>query len=499
MKILFTFTGKADKGTNEEGPVMSAHSKVLPELTVIFTTNKDPDDPYFKNAHKTKEALESRGYRNKYNFKGRIEIHSFDIERPNDHNGILNHLREFNYDFKKEYPTDKYYILLTPGTAQIHSCWLMLAASGEIPATLIQTNQPGQGKSVELVDYKSENFPRIQVDFSHLEKVKPSSSGFTEYLNSKNIAGNERIYKELKVEQIAKLGYPVLIHGETGSGKENLAQAIHDFSNRETKPFVSVNCGAIPETLAESELFGHVAGAFTGAQKNRKGKIEEANGGTLFLDEIGDLSLDIQVKLLRVLQDGTFSRIGENKQIEANVRIIAASHKNLIEEVQKKNFREDLYYRLSAFTLKMPPLRERKEDEFTAIANTLMKQISSKIGQSMGGIYKKSLSKEAVKKLREEYHFPGNIRELENILVKSSITSESDIIQAKDIELPGPAENDPIYPNPLKGFDLKEWEKEMKKRIYQTAYEIGGSYANAGKLLNVSTPGVRQFLNQFEK
>ena len=499
MKILFTFTGAWDKGLNEEGPIMTAHAAVLPDLTIIFTTSADPKDKYFQNALKTKEALESNGYRNKYNFAGSIEIQNLKIKRPNDHNGILNELRNFNNEFKKTHGNDQHHILLTPGTAQIHSCWLLLAASGEIPATLIQTNQPGQGNALEIVDYKSDDFPRIQVDFSHLDQVKPEGNGLTQYLNSKNIAGNERIYKELKLEQIAKLGYPVLIQGETGSGKENLAKAIHDFSNRGHKSFVSVNCGAIPAALAESELFGHKKGAFTGADSDRKGKIEEANKGTLFLDEIGDLSLDNQVKLLRVLQEGTFTRVGDNKEVKVDVRIVAASHKNLTQEAQAKNFREDLYYRLTAFTLRMPPLRERLPDEFMAIADTLLKQISKKIGESAGGIYNKSLSTEAHNKLRSEYHFPGNIREMENILVKSCLVSESDIIEAKDIELPSPLTDDIIYPNPLKGFDLKEWEKEMKLRIYQSAYEIGGSYANAGKILNVSTPGVRQYLLKDKK
>lgn len=499
MKILFTFTGAYDKGLNEEGPVMTAHATFLPDLTVIFTTDKNEKSPYYQNALKTQEALNSRGYRSQYNFKGTVEIHNLDIKRPNDHNDILTQLREYTQKFKQKHKDAEYHILLTPGTAQIHSCWLVLAASGEIPATLIQTNKAGEGKLIETVDHKSDDFPRIQVDFSHLDKLKPTGSGLTEYLSSQNIAGNERIYKELKVEQIAKLGYPVLIHGETGSGKENLAKAIHDFSNRKDKPFISVNCGSIPGTLAESELFGHAKGAFTGADKPRKGKIEAADGGTLFLDEIGDLSIENQVKLLRVLQEGSFSRIGENKEIKVDVRIVTASHKNLTQEVQQKNFREDLYYRLSAFTLKVPALRDRLPEEFNDIANTLMELICKKISSSAGGIYTKTLSESAFKKLQSEYHYPGNIRELENILVKSSMTCDSDIIEADDIELPSVIDNDPLYANPLKGFDLKVWEKEMKRRIYQTAYEIGGSYANAGKILNVSTPGVRQYLMQNEK
>jgi len=493
MKILFTFTGRADKGQNEEGPVMAAHSAVLPDLTIIFTTSTN-DDEYYRNAHKTQEALTSRGYRSKYNFKGDVQVHSLNIKRPNEHNSILTQLRDFNSEFKKNYDNAKYHILLTPGTAQIHSCWLMLAASGEIPATLIQTNQAGQGDAVELVDHKSADFPRIQVDFSHLDKVKPDKNGLTEYLSDKNIAGNERIYRELKVEQIARLGYPVLIYGETGSGKENLARAIHDFSNRQDESFVAVNCGAIPANLAESELFGYAKGAFTGANKARKGKIEEANKGTLFLDEIGDLSIENQVKLLRVLQEGAFTRVGENKEIEVDVRIVAASHKNLLQEVQQKAFREDLYYRLSAFDLKMPALRERQPEEFRDIANALIEQISIKISHSTGGIYQKTLSDEAVIKLQSEYHYPGNIRELENILVKSCLICDSNNIEAGDIKLPSPMDNDPLYPDPFKGFDLKEWEKEMKKRIYKTAVELGGGYAQAGKLLNISTAGVRQFL-----
>ncbi|MBD0257586.1 MAG: sigma-54-dependent Fis family transcriptional regulator [Cytophagales bacterium] len=219
----------------------------------------------------------------------------------------------------------------------------------------------------------------------------------------------------------------VLILGENGTGKEKIAQLIHTFSPRKTKPLVKVNCAALPASLIESELFGHEKGSFTGATDRRIGRFEQAEGGTIFLDEIGEMPLDLQVKLLRVLQEKEIERIGGRNTIRINVRIIAATNRNLEEEVAGGRFRIDLYYRLNVFPITMPPLRERKED-IPLLAAHFLKQHAGKAGNAVMGISDKAL------KSLMDYHWPGNIRELENLIVRSALLSPGTIID--EIPLP---------------------------------------------------------------
>jgi len=213
----------------------------------------------------------------------------------------------------------------------------------------------------------------------------------------------------------------VLLLGETGTGKEIFAQAIHRESDRRNKPFVAVNCSSFSNDLLKSELFGHVAGAFTGALKDKKGLFEEADGGTLFLDEIGEMNLDLQAKLLRVLEDGTFNRVGDSKGSKVNVRIIAATNKDLKQEAENSNFRLDLFYRLAVFTIHLPPLRERKEDIET-LANHFLKEFSGKLNpqvKKMDELFLKSLN---------QHFWKGNIRELRNVMERVVIIANGDTL-----------------------------------------------------------------------
>ncbi len=230
------------------------------------------------------------------------------------------------------------------------------------------------------------------------------------------------------VGRVARTDAPVLIAGESGTGKELVAKAVHEYSPRRKREMITINCGAIPENLLESELFGHEKGSFTGAIARRAGRFEQADGGTLFLDEIGDMPLTIQVKLLRVLQDGTFSRIGSNEIIKADVRIIAATHKNLVEEVAAGRFREDLYYRLNVVEIRIPPLRDRRED-IPLLSEFFLQQITRK-----NGMARIRLSAEAVGAL-QSHHWPGNVRELENTIARACALATSNILLASDIPL----------------------------------------------------------------
>jgi len=229
---------------------------------------------------------------------------------------------------------------------------------------------------------------------------------------------------------------PVMITGESGSGKELVARAIHHYSDRTSKNFVAINCASMPEQLLESELFGHEKGSFTGAIAQRIGRFEQSDGGTLFLDEIGDMPMAVQAKILRVLQDGEFSRVGANATLRSNVRIIAATNKNLDQEVNKRTFREDLFYRLNVVRIVLPPLRQRIEDIRLLAEYFLQKAASQK------HLPRLKLSEEAVRAL-ESYGWPGNVRELENTIQRASVLATSDLLLPKDIPL-GASYNDNI-------------------------------------------------------
>jgi DNA-binding NtrC family response regulator len=230
------------------------------------------------------------------------------------------------------------------------------------------------------------------------------------------------------VGRVAKSDAPVLIAGESGTGKELVAKAVHEYSPRRQKEMITINCGAIPENLLESELFGHEKGSFTGAIARRAGRFEQADGGTLFLDEIGDMPLSIQVKLLRVLQDGSFSRVGANDTITTDVRIVAATHKNLAAEVAAGRFREDLFYRLNVVELRIPALRERPED-IPLLAEYFLQRITKK-----NGMARIKISTEAVATL-QSHDWPGNVRELENTIARACALASSNILLPADIPL----------------------------------------------------------------
>lgn len=240
--------------------------------------------------------------------------------------------------------------------------------------------------------------------------------------------GQSRIIQEVfkVVGRVAPSDVPVLVTGESGTGKELIAQAVHEYSPRRKNDFIAINCGAIPENLLESELFGHEKGSFTGAMAKRAGRFEQCDGGTLFLDEIGDMPQSVQVKLLRVLQDGTFSRVGSNETQKSDVRIVAATNKDLAEEVAKGNFREDLYYRLNVVEIGLPALRERPED-IPLLAEFFLQRLARKYG-----LARIKLSGEAIETL-QKHRWTGNVRELENTMARACALAESSLLLADDI------------------------------------------------------------------
>ena len=268
---------------------------------------------------------------------------------------------------------------------------------------------------------------------------------------AKSISGAIELAKK-----VADTDTTVLLLGETGTGKELFAQAIHESSSRKNKPFIAINCSAIPKDLQESELFGYVKGAFTGAVKDKKGYFEAADGGTIFLDEIGDMSLETQSKFLRVLETNSLTKVGDTKTTHVDVRVISATNKDLKSEIEKVNFKNDLYYRLNTFTIYLPALRERKDD-LELLINNFIGNYNDKLKKNIS-----KASEDFISGLKE-YSFPGNIRELKNLIERAVILCKGSELMAEDL----PEE---IYqhkfPVEIQSDSLKEIEKQHILKIY---------------------------------
>jgi transcriptional regulator with GAF, ATPase, and Fis domain len=296
------------------------------------------------------------------------------------------------------------------------------------------------------------------------------------------------------LDAVVNSAVTVLIEGESGTGKELVARGIHARGSRRDKPFVAVNCAGIPETLLESEMFGYEKGAFTGALTRKHGKFEVAHGGTLFLDEVGELSKVLQAKLLRVLQDNTFERVGGNEPIRVDVRVIAATNRDLREEVKKGNFREDLYYRLSAFPVRLLPLRERPED-IPILAQHFLRKFAQEEGKEVVGFEPSAMT------LLREYSFPGNVRELQNIVRHAVLLARGNVLTYEEVKASlgshkGLVEKDTtaigrksleeriatIFPDKDSLFLMEDLERAYLKRAIEV---LGGNISLAAKKLGI--------------
>ncbi|MFC1543482.1 sigma-54-dependent transcriptional regulator [Candidatus Neomarinimicrobiota bacterium] len=288
-----------------------------------------------------------------------------------------------------------------------------------------------------------------------------------------------------RAQRVAASQATILITGETGTGKEVLARWIHDRSTRKGQPFVAVNCAALPSNLVESELFGHEKGAFTGASSRRIGRFEEADRGTLFLDEIGDLPLDVQVKLLRFLEQGEFQRVGSNKALHSNTRLISATNTDLSAAVGRDDFREDLYFRLNVVHLRMPPLRER-QDDIIPLAEHFVKSISQRESRQLIGC-----DEEAHEALLG-YPFPGNVRELRNIIERAVLLSTKPVITAEDLEL------DSSPPTEVSRGKLTDAVANLERDlIARTLVESGNNQSECARRLGISERVLRYKLQKY--
>lgn len=350
---------------------------------------------------------------------------------------------------------------LSPGTPAMAAVWILLAKT-RFPAELIESSKEHGVRTASVpfdisADFIPSLFRRQDQTLARLAAGLPIvAPEFDDILHRSELM--QRVI--LKARRIAPRSIPVLIEGESGTGKELFARAIHDASPRKDKPFIAINCGAIPRELVESELFGHEKGSFTGATASRIGHFEAAHQGTIFLDEIGELPKEMQVKLLRTLQEGEVKRIGATRPLQLDVRIIAATNRNLIEEVTAGSFREDLFYRLAVGVIKLPPLRERVGD-----VSLLIDQFLERINQESGtepGYRRKKISATA-RNLLLQHTWPGNVRELQNTLTRAAVWSVDEELVEDDIRealLPVPSVDkgkDLILNRPLgNGFSLPD-------------------------------------------
>jgi two-component system, NtrC family, response regulator AtoC len=337
--------------------------------------------------------------------------------------------------------------------------------------------KPFRPDEVLLVLRKAEERERLRLENLRLRREIARSRG-------QLIAEGPAMREVLRVvEKVAPTTTTVLIEGESGTGKEVVARAIHELSPRRERPFVAVNCGAIPEALIESELFGHAKGAFTDARTARRGLFEEADGGSLLLDEVGELPLPLQPALLRVLQEGEVRRVGDSRHTRVDVRILAATNRDLAQLVQAGRFREDLYYRLNVVGLKLPPLRERVE-EIPAFAARFLEQHAARIGLPARGLSPRALE------LLRGYRWPGNVRELENALERALVLSEEDEIQPDALPEPvrAGAVPEPV-PSALDPDDLsvKRAQRVLEADLIRRALQrTGGNRTRAAELLELS-------------
>jgi DNA-binding NtrC family response regulator len=324
------------------------------------------------------------------------------------------------------------------------------------------------------------------------------------------IVGNSPILQEVckLIGQAGRVDVPILITGESGTGKDLVAESIWKVSTRWEKPFVVINCAAIPETLLEAELFGYEKGAFTGATYSRTGKFEEADGGVIFLDEIGDMSLSLQAKLLRVLQNGTFARIGDNREVKADIRIIAATNKDLEEMVSQGKFREDLYFRINVVRVYLPALRERKED-IPLLVECFTRRYSAQTGKEIKGVSRKFLEN------LMEYDWLGNIRELENTVRKAIVFTKTPFLTSYDLNLTKPVSLTEIkepssFTEPLRnsvknllhssknGNVYSEILKEAERILLEEALTASGwNRSKAARLLGINRLTLRRKLEEY--
>lgn len=421
--------------------------------------------------------------------KSKIQLHLVKLSSPINFGeiyqgvvAVLNLLKSANTEITYH---------LSPGTPAMQSVWILLAKTTH-PARLIQSSPEAGVEEANIpFDISAEFIPQIlqQSDRRISEIAQASPNEDAEF---SNIIFRSAVMKRVveQAKRVAIRSIPVLIEGESGTGKELMARAIHRASPRSSKPFVTVNCGAIPPELVESEFFGHKKGSFTGAVTDRKGHFEKASGGTLFLDEIGELPKPIQVKLLRTLQEGEVTPVGSSDPRRIDVRVIAATNRTLIDEVSAGNFREDLFYRLAVAIIKLPPLRERVGD-ISLLIDRLLEQVN--LSSSGIGLRNKKISASA-KNLMIKHRWPGNVRELLNTIQRAVIWSDDDsigpeVMREAILDAPRLEGGNNVMDLPLEGgVQLEPLLSKVARHYLKKALEhTNGNKTRAAELLGLGS------------
>ncbi|MDD7984695.1 sigma-54 dependent transcriptional regulator [Lentisphaera marina] len=452
MKVLLTWLGMTDirASQGEErsglGPIAQAcKSLEFDKVFLLSNSKKEDNEAYCKWLHEQASV--------------KCQVKEVKLSSPTNYEEIFLQAKLMVEELGKLSSSLQFTYHLSPGTPAMTSVWLLMAKTNW-PAKLIGSSIE---QGVEEVDIPFD----IALDYlPSVDKLDKNLSLMAQALPPEEPEWKDIIHRSekmksivLRARKIAQHDIPVIVQGDSGTGKELFARAIHFSSKRRNGPLISVNCGALPKDMVEGQLFGYEKGAFTGAVKAHKGYLEQADKGTIFLDELGELPLDAQVKLLRVLQDQKLQRLGNEYETQINVRVIAATNRNLIEEVSIGNFREDLFHRLAVGLLYLPPLRERSED-ILPLADFILESIS----KAERSIKHKKISVSA-KKIIQSHSWSGNVRELWNTLFRAVIWSTSDTLKSKDIE-------ESILQIKAKDFDGDNFLKSFIDNDFSLDYEV---------------------------
>lgn len=491
--ILLTFTGFHDPYSrglvgeeDQRGPILSLLSVRTFDTVILLST------PATQSI-----TTQVRDELSKLSPETEVDIRDVPLSDPTDYRAILSYLRKHLRAILEQHPHASYSVAVASGTPQMHAAWVLLVASGEIPAQLLHVRPPRfvtkDRPPVSEVDLTADEFPSVRAPVLGVEsELVDAAPDVDMAVRRLGIVGDHPSIKAA-IEVAAALAAsdaPILIRGETGTGKELIARLLHELSGRPSGQFVAVNCAAIPEDLAESILFGHSKGAFTGAVRDQHGKFDQAHDGTLFLDELAELPLPAQAKLLRVLQDGIVEPVGAEKPHEVDVRVVAATNCDVAKAIRDGDFREDLYYRLNVGEIVLPPLRERRSD-IPKLALLVLDRVNATMRTP------KRLSQGALARL-QIHAWPGNVRDLENVIERSVRLCRTAVLDAEDLLISEAVTHaDPLdnLPEPQPGFSLEGFIGGARKQLILRALEIArGNQSEAARLLGVSPQAVSKFL-----
>lgn len=485
-KILVTFIGNNDclLGEGKEGAIISILKQRAFDLLYIM----------YNDTRYLQHASDILLYCRKKFPHLTVRYQEAESLNPIDYNLVYPSMVSAIKSILKEEGTKDvdYTISLTSGTPTMHSCWILIVKGGIIDARLIQSSRED---GIQDVNFSLDDFPQISTDKkAKIELTKTNRENKMlrkQIMNSySDMIGEHESINHVKrqIDNLAKYDIPVFVNGESGTGKEVVSKLLHYNSPRKEGPFVAVNCGSISENLFESEFFGHKKGSFTGAITDHEGYFSQADKGTLFMDEVGDLPLPMQVKLLRVLEEGTIQPVG-GKAKTVNVRIVTASNKDLYQLVREGRFREDLFYRIVQAQITLSPLRDRGSD-ILLIARCFLSDYSAKNRTD------KRFSEKAEKKLLA-YRYPGNVRQLQNIVKLAYIHSDEDIIMDKDIILAETTVDGLCVEIPPEGIDL---DNEVIPAYYRAALKfVKGNASEAARLLGLKPHTFRARLKALEE